>query len=157
MPTSLGNTDSQGAGGTPYVPPAGGVVNPCTTCGGCVFSSGSSLEVTVSQAYCGPGLLFSTNTVTLPFDSADVTRVRYELDANNWAEYVCASNMWMYGLEDWGSAGSTGTCIGTTGPIERIQVDKCTGFEVREKINGEWYTVIDAVRKNNTCVPIAYI
>lgn len=154
MPTSLGNSDTQEAGGTPYVDPGASVVNPCSDCGGCSFSSGSSLEVVVSQGYCGPGLLFSVNTKTLPFHSANATRVRYELDADNWAEYVCAKNMWSYGLEDWGTAGSTGTCISTSGSIETLQVDKCTGFEVREKINGIWYDVIVAVRKNNNCIPL---
>jgi hypothetical protein len=153
MPTNLGDSSSHGAG-TPPAPPGSSTFNPCHTCGGCTFSEGSSLEVEKHEFTCAgfpPVLTDTTTTETWPFDSADASKVRYELDADNWAEYSCSSNSWSYSSENVGVRG--GSCISSTTPP--WQLDKCSGFEVRAYVNGVSQLLIRATRKNNNCIPVA--
>lgn len=153
MPETLGSTGTAEASGTPPAAPGPTVFVPCTQCGGCVFSSSSKLSVEKHLFTCVgfPGTL--TETVAnedWPFHSIDAARVRYELDADNWAEYSCSSGVWTWASDGAGLVG--GTCVlSTSAPW---QIDLCSGFEQYRYVNGEARLIIKARLKLNDCTPL---
>ena len=153
MPSSLGHSESVEAVGSPPSAPGPSSYSPCTQCGSCMFSSNSKLTVEKVEYTCvgfPPALVATTITEDWPLDSVDANRVRYELDANNWAEYSCENGTWSWGATDSGIVG--GACIGVTTPP--YQFDKCRGFENYRYVNGVSSLIIKGTVKLNDCTPL---
>ena len=118
-----------------------------------MFSSGSKLTVEKHEFTCVgfPGTLVDTMTTEdWLWHSVNATRVRYELDANNWAEYACASGTWSWSAN--GAGVSMGACISSTTPP--YQYDSCSKFENYRYVNGVAHLVIRNQVKLNDCTPI---